>query len=267
MIAVRLKAVRLKATMRRTLAILRPGLLALFLCAVACLPLSAGFAQESSGTDSSKPAAAEGQVQTEAHRSNAAEMSRESRESAGEGENAQFKHSATVRKIATMTGLSVDTVYWISVVLNFGVIAVVILWACVKQLPPAFRSRTGQIQKAMAEARKASEDANRRLSEIESRLSHLDGEIARMRATADKEAADEEARIQAAVEQEGRRIVESAEQEIAAATKSARRELAAHAASLAVSLAAQQIHVDRATDDSLLSDFMRELSSSGKDGA
>ena len=34
----------------------------------------------------------------------------------------------------------------------------------------------------------------------------------------------------------------------------------------AVSLAAQQIHVDRATDEGLLRDFMRELSSSGKDG-
>jgi F-type H+-transporting ATPase subunit b len=226
------------------------------------LPFYASVAQEGSTSPPSEVNSA-----TSEHRpSNAAKMSRESREAAGEGENAEFKHSATVRKIAEKTGLSVNQVYWLSVLVNFGVIFIVILWAAKKNLPAAFRNRTAQIQKAMEEARKASEDANRRLAEIESRLSQLDSEIGQMRSAAEQDAAAEETRVRAAAEEDTRKIVQSAEQEIAAAAKSARRELASHAASLAVSLAAKQIHVDQATDESLLRDFMRGLSSSEKDG-
>ncbi len=201
--------------------------------------------------------------------SNARELNRESRESAGEGENAQFKHSASVRWVAKATGLSVNQVYWLSVAVNFGVIAGVIFWALKKNLPAVFRNRTNQIQKAMEEARKASEDANRRLEEIAARLSHLDAEIAAMRSSADTDAAAEEARAQAAAQEDARKIVESAEQEITSAAKIARRELTAHAASLAVSLAEKQIEISQATDQALVSSFVKELSaedSSGRGG-
>ncbi len=117
----------------------------------------------------------------------------------------------------------------------------------------------------MEEARKASEDANRRLAEIEARLSRLDAEISGMRDAAEKEAAAEEARIKAAAEEDARKIVESAEQEIAAAAKTARRELTAYAANLAVALAGRQIKVDAVTDQALVREFARELSpKSGK---
>jgi F-type H+-transporting ATPase subunit b len=80
-----------------------------------------------------------------------------------------------------------------------------------------------------------------------------------MRNAAEKEAAAEEARIQAAVEEEKRKIVESAQQEIAAAAKAARRELTAYAADLAVGLAKKQIHVDAATDQALVRNFAAQL--------
>src|SRR2546428_2615366 len=115
----------------------------------------------------------------------------------------------------------------------------------------------------MDEARKASEEANRRLGDIEGRLSQLGVEIAEMRAAAEKEAAAEEARIKAAAEEDARKIVESAEQEIAAAAKSARRELTAYAADLAVSLAKKQIHVDTNTDRGLLRNFGQQLPTNG----
>jgi F0F1-type ATP synthase membrane subunit b/b' len=81
----------------------------------------------------------------------------------------------------------------------------------------------------------------------------------------------EEARIQAAAEEDARKMVESAQQEIAAAAKSARRELTAYAADLAVGLAQTQIHVDAATDQELVRRFAGELGVSeasppGKDG-
>jgi F-type H+-transporting ATPase subunit b len=196
-----------------------------------------------------------------------AELAKQSREAAAEDEQAQFKHSWMVLWVAKVTGLSLDNAYWLCVVLNFAIVAGAIVYFSKKNLPGMFRNRTAFIQKAMQEARQASEDANRRLAEIETRLSRLDSEIAGMRATAEKEAVAEEARIKAAAEEDGRKIVESAGQEIAAAAKLARRELTTYAANLAVSLAARQIEVDAATDQALVQGFARELSpkSGGQD--
>jgi F-type H+-transporting ATPase subunit b len=143
------------------------------------------------------------------------------------------------------------------------VIAGVIVWASKKYLPTAFRNRTASIQQAMAEARAASEDANRRLAEIESRLSRLDGEIAEMRGAAEMEAVAEEERIKVATAEEMRKVVESAEHEISAAAKNARRELRGYAAELVVSLAEKQMNVDAATDQALVRDFAQHLASDG----
>ena len=195
------------------------------------------------------------------HSAASGELTKEAREAAAEAEeHAQFRHSWMVQSVAKLTGLNLDGAYWLCLVLNFAIVAGAIGYYSKKILPGMFRNRTASIQKAMQEARKASEDANRRLAEIEARLSRLDTEIAAMRATAEKEGAAEEARIKAAAEEDGRKIVESAEQEIAAAAKLARRELTNYAANLAVSLAARQIKVDPATDQALVQEFARELS-------
>jgi F-type H+-transporting ATPase subunit b len=181
-------------------------------------------------------------------------------EAAGEDEQAEFKHSASVQLIARLTGLNLGQAYWLATTINFAVIAGLIVWFSKKNLPAIFRNRTASIQKAMQEARRASEDANRRLSHIESRLVRLDTEINEMRASAEKEAAAEEERIKAAAVEDARKIVQSAEQEIAAAAKLARRELTAYAADLAVSLARRQIKVDPDTDQVLVRSFAQELS-------
>jgi len=203
------------------------------------------------------------------------QLTHKTREAAGEEEkddNAQFKESPSIQFIAQHTGLSTSSAYFASIILNFAVIAGVIFWASRKYLPGAFRARTAAIQKAMQEAQKASDEARRRLAEIENRFMKLDGEIGMMRDQAEKEAAAEEARIQAAAEADARKIVENAQQEIASAAKTARRELTAYAADLAVGLAQKQIHVDAVTDQSLVRNFSGELGGegspqrSGKDG-
>jgi F-type H+-transporting ATPase subunit b len=192
------------------------------------------------------------------------ELARDSREAAGEDENAQFKHSATVQMVARITGLSLQNAYWLCLIFNFAVVAGLIVWVSKKNLPGLFRNRTAQIQQAMEEARRASADANQRLADIGARLSKLDAEIAAMRAAAEKEAVAEEGRIKAAAEEDARKIIQAAEQEIAAAAKTARRELKAYAASLAVSLAAKQIRVDAAADQALVRDFAAQLAADGK---
>ncbi len=197
------------------------------------------------------------------------------RKAAGEekDDTAEFKQSPSVQFIARHTGLSTGNAYLLSVLLNFAIIAGVIFWASRKYLPGMFSARTAAIQRAMQEAQKASDEARRRLAEIESRLMKLDGEIGMMRNAAEKEAGAEEARIQAAAQEDGRKLVESAQQEIAAAAKAARRDLTAYAADLAIGLAQKQIHVDAATDQVLVRNFAGELGTSessahgsGKDG-
>jgi F-type H+-transporting ATPase subunit b len=202
----------------------------------------------------------------------ARQLAHESREAAGEenDEMEEFKHSASVQAISRLTGLNTRQSYWLSIILNFAVIAGVIIWAGRKYLPGIFRDRTAAIQRAMREAQEASAEARRKLAEIEARLEKIDVEIATMRAAAEKEGAAEEARIRAAAQEDGRKIVASAEQEIAGAAKAARRLLTAHAADLAVGLAAKQIRVDPATDQALVRNFAGQLGAanqnSGKDG-
>ncbi len=181
-------------------------------------------------------------------------------------ETVQFKHSASVKLLSKITGLSMDGAYWLAAGLNFAIVIGVIAWMSGKHLPATFRNRTADIQRSMAEARRASDDANRRLSDIESRLGRLDHEIADMRAAGEKEAVVEEERIKAATAEDARRILESAQQEIAAAAKAARRELTVFAADLAVSLAARQIQVDGSTDRVLVSRFASQLSDESSNG-
>ena len=196
------------------------------------------------------------------------QLAHESREAAGEekDEMEEFKHSASVRLVSRITGLNLQQSYWLCFILNFAVIAALFVWAGRKYLPGMFRDRTSAIQRAMQEAQKASEEARRKLAEIETRLQKLDVEIGMMRDQAEKEGAIEEARIQATAEEDARKIVASAEQEIAAAAKAARRQLTAHAAELAVGIAAKQIRVDAATDKALVRDFAAQLATSDKSG-
>jgi F-type H+-transporting ATPase subunit b len=199
-----------------------------------------------------------------------AQLEEASREAAGEDESAEFKHSATVRWLASATGrvigrgLTPFEAYWVFIALNFVIIIVLLVLIAKSKVPAAFRGRTDSIQKGIAEARKASEEARRRLNDIESRLARLDTEIAAMSAAADTEARREEARIHAAVEEDKRKIVEAAEQEIAAAARLARIELRAYVGELAVALAEKRIQVSAATDQELVRAFVDQLGKNGR---
>lgn len=243
------------------------ALLVLFLATIACSQNSesASSAQQSGQEQSST------QEQHKEPKSIEGRLGKETREAAGEekDEAEQFKRSSSVTLVARITGLNLRYAYWLCLVVNFGIIAGVLVWVWRSKLQGVFSGRTQAIQKALEEARKASEDANRRLAEIEARLKHLDRELNEMRANAEKEAAAEEARISAAAEDETRKIVISAEQEIAAAARSARRELKAYVADLAISLASRQIRVNSATDEALVQRFGDQLNAekngTGKD--
>lgn len=178
-------------------------------------------------------------------------------------ENAQFKYSAGVRFVASKTGLSKETVYWGFLVINFLILFGVGVVLVRKALPNGFAPRNAEIQKGIEEARKASAEANARLSEIEGRLTRLDSEIAAIRTAAEADFSMEEQRIKAAAEQDAKNVIAAAEQEINAATRVAQRELKSFVADLAVGLAEKKIKVDDATDQALVRAFASRV---GKDG-
>lgn len=201
------------------------------------------------------------------HEAVGSELAKASREAAGEeDENAEFKRSPSVQLIARITRLSPKSAYWLSVAVNFAILAALIILFSKSKLPAMFRTRTGEIQRGISEARKASEDANRRLADIQARLERLDSDVAAMKTSAEKEAAVEEERTRQAAEAERKKIVDGAESEIAAAAKMARRELKAYTAELAVSLAEKRIHVDAETDRALVDNFVAQLKEPGAPG-
>jgi len=233
---------------------LRFAVLAIALVTAACLSRSA--AQESHSKDP-KPAATQSEKPSASQEHGAANAD-EHQQAEGE-ENAEFKESPSVKALARLVGLEPATMYQILVVANFLLIAFLIYWLARARVPEAFRARTREIQKNLEESRRASEDANRRLAEIEERLAKLDGEIGALRTAAEADARAEEERLRAQAEADKRKIVQGAEQEIEAAAGLARRGLKAFAADLAVALAEKKIKVDPETDKALVRDFAGQI--------
>jgi F-type H+-transporting ATPase subunit b len=221
-------------------------------CAAITKPVTVAANQEHQAAEPPKPENAE---------------AKESKsEPEGNDEEAKFKQSASVSKLASWLHITNNQAWWMSVLINFGIIAIAIAVAAKSSLPGMFRERTATIRKGIDDARRASAESSARLSDIELRLGRLSEEIGAMRANADQAAKDEEQRLRASAEDEKKKIVEAAEQEITAAANIARRELKHFAAELAVSLAEKKIAVNEATDKVLVHDFAQNLTAP-RDGA
>jgi F-type H+-transporting ATPase subunit b len=225
------------------------------------------------GANAQEPAPAPGSQQPQAQQQTTnpnavigAELSKESEkaEDAEEHEeNGQFKYSPSVKWFAKTIGLDPHAAYFVSLIINFGLLAL-FFWVLLRsKMSALFRNRTNSIQQAIREAQAASAEAAQRLKNVEARLAKLDSEVSGIRAEAEKQAVAEDERIRATAEEDKRRVVESAKMEIDALARNARRDLKSYAASLAVDIAAKQIHVDENADRALVREFVDQL---GKDG-
>jgi F-type H+-transporting ATPase subunit b len=248
-----------------------------------CLALGLAAAQEhgaaasSSSSAQSEPASQPQQAAPQSQGGNpnaefGRELSKTSEEAAKTAgtDDAKFamelkaQHSPLMSWIGRVVNIGPESAYWLSLIINFGIL-VAFFWVLMKgKVPQMFRERTAAIQKGIKEAQAASADASRRLKAVEERLAKLDAEVAEIRASAEKDAAAEEARIREAAEEDKRKMVEAAETEIAAVAHNARRELKSYAASLAVDLASRKIRVDEPTDKVLVREFVDRLRKDGK---
>jgi F-type H+-transporting ATPase subunit b len=174
-------------------------------------------------------------------------------------ENEAYRHSASVKAIGAKLGLNADQAATAFEVFNFVLLALGVGWVMLKTLPKTFRNRNSSIQKHLVDARTATEEATARLSSVEERLSKLDGEIAAMRAQAERDSVADEQRIKASVEDEKKKILAAAEQEISSATVQAQRQIQQFAAELAIDQAAKKLVVSAETDRLLVQGFARRL--------
>jgi F-type H+-transporting ATPase subunit b len=173
--------------------------------------------------------------------------------------NEAYRQSPTVRKFGAMLGMKPTQAATAFEVFNFVVLAILVGYGLIKALPKTFRNRSTAIQKKLADARTATEEAKARLNSVEARLSKLDSQIAEMRAHAEEDSVRDEKRIKASVEDEKAKILAAAESEIQAATTLAQRQIQQYAAELAIEQAARKLVVTAETDRLLVESFAHRL--------
>lgn len=177
-----------------------------------------------------------------------------------------FRHSTSVRLLARWLHVDKETAARLFEYLNFAVLAGAIVFGLRKYLPKTFRASREDIQRRLADARTATQEANERLAAIELRLARLDEEIAAISKQAEKDSIEDEARIKASIEAERQRIVEAVSRDIAAASSTAQRDLKSFAAGLAVDRAAQRMALTEDDDRALVQEFAQSLSRQGRNG-
>jgi F-type H+-transporting ATPase subunit b len=179
-------------------------------------------------------------------------------------ETDQYRMSAPVVKLGALLGMKPETAANVFTIFNILILAGGIGYGLLKVLPKTFRNRSTAIQKDLVDARTATEEATARLSSVEDRLSKLDDQIAAMRAQAEADAARDEQRILASVEDEKNKILAAADAEIQSATVLARREIQKYAAELAIEQAARKLVVTAETDRLLVESFAHKLGEGSK---
>jgi len=148
--------------------------------------------------------------------------------------------------------------------INFAIVAIALIWAFGKILPPKFRANAENISSAITKAQAAKAEADRQLKDAEQRLARLEEEVRAIRAEAQKDAAAEAERIRALAKSDLEKVGIAAKAEIEAAERAARLELKAIAAKLAVdraeSLVSKQLTPQK--QDALIAAFVKSLNGS-----
>ena len=238
------------------------------ICAAVFLLLSLGVPTTARALDAATPAAA---VETSSAQPSSPTASSKTNEASKESADADsevnvYRHSAMVHSFAHTMGMSTEKTARIFEVVNFLILAFAVLWFVAKALPKALRGRSARIQKNIIDARQVTDDANRRLQDVEQRLSKLDTEISSIKAQAERETMADEARIRATMDEERARLVHAAEQEIASVGANAQRRLKTLAADLILDYAAHHVSLDANADRAIVQSFVVELGSKSRKG-
>ncbi len=146
--------------------------------------------------------------------------------------------------------------------ITFLIFAIGLVYLVRKPLSLHLMTRADTVERAIAEATKAREDAERRARDAEAKLAALDGEVKKMKADFESQGKAEADRIERAAGDMSARIAKDAEDTIGAETERAREVLRAEASKLALQLAEERIKtmLNAADDDRLKKSLISDLS-------
>lgn len=175
-------------------------------------------------------------------------------------------HSPVVKATARLLHMNLDTAMYLMLGINFAIIFFGIVIPLAKIMPKVLRKRSQTLSVDLTDARKATAEAQARLSAVEAQLAGLGEEIKKLTAQVEQETVEDEKRIKASIGEESARIVAAAEQEIGAAATQAKRALRTFAADLAIGQAEKQIALTPETDRALIAEFVASAAGDGKGG-
>jgi F-type H+-transporting ATPase subunit b len=149
--------------------------------------------------------------------------------------------------------------------INFVILAVLLGWLVVKQGGPLLAARSKEIGEGLAAGERAKVEADARAAQVQAKLSHLETEIAGMRADAKEEREREADRIRRETQAEIARIHVQAEHEVESAGKQARMEVQHAAAKMAIELAEKKVRARMSPEiqAALLQSFLADLPNTG----
>ncbi len=150
---------------------------------------------------------------------------------------------------------------WIWPVINFSILAVVLVLAGRKPVKEYFRKRTELIEKSLQEASDAKAFARKTLEEVRDRLRNTDKELEKILEAARKSGEKEKEAIIAEGERLKERIIEQAKANIDFELQKAREKIKSDAALMALDIAEKQIKekLGRKEQDEIIDDYIQRL--------
>lgn len=150
---------------------------------------------------------------------------------------------------------------WLWPVINFSILAVVLVLAGRKPVREYFRKRTELIEKSLREATEAKELAGKTLEEVRNRLSNTDREIEEIFEVARKSGEKEKEALIAEGEKLKEKIVEQARANIDFELQKAKEQIKSDAALMALEIAEKQIRekLGRKEQDEIIDDYIKRL--------
>jgi F-type H+-transporting ATPase subunit b len=150
---------------------------------------------------------------------------------------------------------------WLWPVINFSILAVVLVWAGRKPAKEYFRKRTELIEKSLQEASDAKELARKTLEAVQDRLKNTDKELEDILEAARKSGEKEKEAIIAEGERLKEKIIEQAKANIDFELQKAKETIKSDAALMALELAEKEIKgkLGQKEQESLIDDYIKRL--------
>jgi F0F1-type ATP synthase membrane subunit b/b' len=145
--------------------------------------------------------------------------------------------------------------------INFGILAVALLYLIVKYLLPVLKARAGSIEKDLAESKATVQKAEAKVAELTAKLGNFEGELRSIRERAQAERESEGKRISEQTQTFIAKVAAQRETEIGNLTQVAQSQLRAFTIEKAIEIAHTRLaqQTDPATQSALVQSFVNDL--------